>query len=183
MRFLVWTCRVIMAVVIAAFVATVFYMTHAVGTDMDSAKPVLNLITVIGAALVGLAWPLMRRYWQALILLVSLGVLRGLFGAGPGLSSLKYPLLTPFQCDYLWISIGVVALTLVASLVVRAVASDRALRAMKQVPPIGAGAPAAGPVAPPASLAAADAEPAVASAEAPAATEEPTVTKEPTAKK
>jgi hypothetical protein len=186
MRFLVWTCRVIMAVVVAAFVATVFYMTHSVGTDMDSAKPVLNLITVIGAALVGLAWPLMRRYWQALILLVTLGVLRGLFGTGPGFSSLKYPLLTPFQCDYLWISIGVVALALVASLVVRAVASDRALRAMKQVPSIGAAAPAAAvaePVTRPASLVAEDAGFAVAPAEAPAASEDSTVATEPADKK
>ena len=185
MRFLVWTCRLIMAVVVAAFVATVFYMTHAVGTDMDSVKPVLNLITVIGTAVVGLAWPLMRRYWQALILLVALGVLRGLFGEGPGLSTLNYPLLTPFQSDYLWISIGVVVLALIVSLVTRAVASDRALRAMKQVPAVGTGATAvvaAEPLTPPASLAAAYVEPPVVEAEAPAAMDDQADTKEPTNK-
>lgn len=131
MRFIVWTCRLIMVVVIAAFAATVFYMTHNVGADMDAVMPTLKLITVIGTALVGLVWPLIRRYWQALFLLVSLGVLRGLFGE-PGLDSLEHPLLTPFQSDYLWISIGVVALALVACLAVRAVMSDRALRALKQ---------------------------------------------------
>jgi hypothetical protein len=167
MRVAIWTCRVIMVVVIAAFVATVFYMTHDVGTDMDSSKPALNLITVIGTALLGLVWPLMRRYWQALILLVSLGVFRGLFGTGPGLSSIEAPLLTPFQSDYLWVSIGVVALALVASLVVRAVVSDRALRVLKQTqstwnPALavaGAPAEAAAPtMVPPASLVVADSE-------------------------
>jgi hypothetical protein len=174
-----------MAVVVAAFVATVFYMTHAVGTDMDSVKPALNLIAVIGTALVGFAWPLMRRYWQALILLVTLCVLRGLFGTGPGLSSLKYPLLTPFQSDYLWISIGVVALALVASLVMRAVVSDRALRAMKQASALGTGpvaAAAAAVVAPPVSLAAMDSGPAVPEGEVLAAPEDPTVTTEPAEK-
>jgi hypothetical protein len=159
MRFLVWTLRVIMAVVVAAFVATVFYMTHAVGTDMDGVKPTLNLITVIGTALVGLAWPLMRRYWQALILLLGLGVARGLFGTDPGLSSLNYPLLTPFQSDYLWISIGVVALASIVSLVIRAVVSDQKLRALKQAREaaiIGSAPAVAEAVSPPASLVTAD---------------------------
>ena len=137
MRLLVWLCRVILFVVVGAFVATVFYMTHDVGTDMDSAKPVLNLVTVIGAGLLGFVWPLIRRYWQALLLLIGLGVLRGLFAADPGLSSLRTPLLTPFQSDYLWISIGVVGFFLIATLAGRAITSDRKLRALKQAPTIG----------------------------------------------
>jgi hypothetical protein len=134
MRFLVWVCRLIMLVVVAAFVATIFYVTHDVGTQMDSAKPALNLITVIGAALLGFLWPLMRRYWQAFALLVSLGALRILFGQ-PELFKLDLlnPLLTPFQSDFLWIPIGVAPFMLLVTLVARAVASDRKLRAMKQV--------------------------------------------------
>lgn len=131
MRFLVWICRVILAATIAAFVATVFYMTHDVGTQMDSAKPALNLITVIGAGVLGLAWPLMRRYWQALLLLISLGALRGLFGF-EDFADLKTQLLTPFQVDYLWIPVGVVAVFLVVTLVTRAIVSDKKLRALKR---------------------------------------------------
>jgi hypothetical protein len=134
MRFLVWVCRLILVVVVAAFVATIFYVTHDVGTQMDSAKPALNLVTVIGAGLLAFFWPLMRRYWQALALLVSLGALRVLFGQ-PELFKLDLlnPLLTPFQSDFLWIPIGVAPFMLLVTLVARAVASDRKLRAMKQV--------------------------------------------------
>lgn len=130
MRFLVWTCRVVMAVVIAAFVAIIFYMTHSVSFP-EEAKAALNWATVVGTALVGLVWPLMRRYWQALLLLVSLGVLRALFGQGPGLSSMRTPLLTPFQSDFLWVSIGVVFVALAGALVTRAIHSDRAMRSMR----------------------------------------------------
>jgi hypothetical protein len=178
MRFVVWTCRVIMAAVIVAFVATVFYVTHDVGTHMDGAKPVLNLITVAGAALVGFIWPLLRRYWQGLMLLVSLLVMRGLFGRPeiPG-PSLETPLLTPFQSDFLWIPIGVVALMLVVTLVARAVASDRKLRALKQAAVAAAPKPApvvaaADTVVPPAALVVTEPEPAVAAPEAPGAAPE-----------
>ncbi len=132
MRFLVWLCRVVVVVVIGAFVAIIFYLTHSVSMP-EEAKAALNWVTVAGTALVGLAWPLMRRYWQALLLLISLGVLRGLFGEGPGLSSLRTPLLTPFQSDFLWVSIGVVFVASVAALVTRAILSDRAMRAMRTV--------------------------------------------------
>ncbi len=174
MRFLVWVCRVILAATIAAFVATIFYMTHDVGTQMDSAKPALNLITVIGAGVLGLAWPLMRRYWQALLLLISLGVLRGLFGF-EDFVSLKTHLLTPFQVDYLWIPIGIVAVFLVVTLVTRAVVSDKKLRALRHAqspgirvptPPVAA-TPAA-PVAVSGSEPEAPAQPAAATTEEPA---------------
>ncbi len=132
MRLLVWVCRVILFVVVGAFVATVFSLIHRVGTDMDSAKLALDLVTVIGAGLLGLIWPLMRRYWQALLLLIGLGVVRGLFGADPGLSTLETPLLTPFQSDYIWISIGVTGFFLIATLATRAITSDRKLRALRK---------------------------------------------------
>lgn len=134
MRFLVWTCRVIITVVIGCFVATVFYLTHDVTMD-DAAKAALNWITIVGTAVVGIAWPLMRKYWQALLLLVGVGVVRALFGTDPGLSSLDTPLLTPFQSDFLWVPIGATFLTLVGSIIVRAIISDRRMRAMKQQAP------------------------------------------------
>ena len=130
MRFLVWLCRVIVVVVIGAFVAVIFYLTHSVSMP-DSAKAALNWVTVAGTAVIGLAWPLMRRYWQALLLLIGLGVMRALFGEGPGLSSLRIPLLTPFQSDFLWVSIGVVVLVSIVALVTRAILGDRAIRAMR----------------------------------------------------
>lgn len=130
MRSLVWLCRVIVVVVIGAFVAVIFYLTNSVSMP-ESAKAALNWVTVVGTAVVGLAWPLMRKYWQAFLLLVSLGVMRALFGVGPGLSSLRTPLLTPFQSDFLWVSIGVVVLATVAALVTRAILGDKAMRAMK----------------------------------------------------
>ena len=130
MGFIVWICRVIVVVVIAAFVAIIFYLTHTVSMP-ESAKAALNWVTVVGTAVVGLAWPLMRRYWQALLLLISLGVMRALFGVDPGLSSLHTPLLTPFQSDFLWISIGVVFLAMVAALVTRAILGDKAMREMR----------------------------------------------------
>lgn len=131
MRFLVWTCRVIITVVIGCFVATVFYLTHSVTMD-DAAKAALNWVTVAGTAVVGIAWPLMRRYWQAFLLLVGLGVARGLFGEDPGLSNLTTPLLTPFQSDFLWVPIGATFLTLVGSITVRAIVSDRRMKRMQQ---------------------------------------------------
>ena len=97
MRALVWTCRVIMTVVILAFVATIFYMTRTgeSGSQMDSAMPALNLVTVIGASLAGLIWPIAKRYWHALALLVSLGALRALFGGTrPRIPGLETELLT-----------------------------------------------------------------------------------------
>jgi len=130
MRFLVWLCRVIVVVVIGAFVAVIFYLTHSVSMP-ESAKAALNWATVIGTAVVGLAWPLMRKYWQAFLLLISLGVMRALFGVDPGLSSLRTPLLTPFQSDFLWVSIGVVVVATAAALVTRAILGDRAMRAMR----------------------------------------------------
>ena len=129
MRFLVWICRVIMAVVVAAFVATVFSMTHDV--DMDGVQFALGLITVIGAGVVAVAWPLMHRYWQSLILLLSLGLFRGLFGS-PGLTSLEADLVTELQATFLWVTVGVGVVALAATLVWRAIANERALNAMKQ---------------------------------------------------
>jgi hypothetical protein len=131
MRFFVWTCRVLLTVVIGAFVATVFYLTHSVSFP-EGAKAALNWVTVAGTAVVGLAWPLMRRYWQALLLLVGLGVARALFGTHPGLSNLTTPLLTPFQSDFFWVSIGVVFVVLVVTIIARAILSDRHMRAMRQ---------------------------------------------------
>jgi 4-amino-4-deoxy-L-arabinose transferase-like glycosyltransferase len=146
MRFLVWTWRVVLAVVVAAFIATIFYMTHDVGTDMDPAMPALNLITVIGTALLGITWTVTRRYWHALILLVALGVFRGLFGFG------ERELLTDFQALWLLVSIGVVGLVFVVSLTARALINDRAAKAAKagaaQVAAQTVGA--VGPFAPPA---------------------------------
>jgi hypothetical protein len=172
MRFLVWVCRVILVATVAAFVATLFYMTHNVGTDMDSAKPALNLITVIGAAVLGLVWPLMRRYWQALVLLISLGVFRGLFGF-QDFESLKTPLLTPFQADYLWVPIGVTAAALLITLVARALTSDRKLRALRHAQSLGIPGPAAYvAVTPPAALVTPEPAFVAATPEAPAAPEE-----------
>jgi 4-amino-4-deoxy-L-arabinose transferase-like glycosyltransferase len=128
MRFLVWTWRVVLTVVVGAFVATVYYMTHDMGTDMDVAMPALNLVTVIGTALLGIVWSSARRYWHAFILLVVLGIMRGLFGF-PAVTEPK--LLTNFQSDFLWVSIGVVGLALVVSLTARAVISERALKSAK----------------------------------------------------
>lgn len=173
MRFLVWTCRVILLATVAAFVATLFYMTHDVGTQIDSAKPALNLITVIGAAVLGFVWPLMRRYWQALLLLISLGAFRGLFGF-QGFESLKTPLLTPFQVDYLWVAIGVTAAALLVTLVARAIISDKKLRALRHVQSLGIPGPnAAVAVTPPASLVTPAPEPATPAQNASAAPEEP----------
>jgi hypothetical protein len=173
MRFLVWICRLILLATVAAFVATLFYMTHDVGTQLDSAKPALNLITVIGSAALGFAWPLMRRYWQALILLISVGAFRGLFGFDD-FESLKTPLLTPFQVDYLWIPIGVVAVFLVVTLVTRAIVSDKKLRTLKHVRPVGIPNPTPPVVATPAAPVAASVPEAEAPAQpAAATTEEP----------
>lgn len=130
MRFLVWLCRVIVVVVIGAFVAVIFYLTHSVSMP-ESAKAALNWVTVVGTAVVGIAWPLMRKYWQALVLLISLGVMRALFGVGPGLSTLRTQLLSNFQSDYLWVSIGVIVLATAAALVTRAILGDKAMRAMR----------------------------------------------------
>jgi len=153
MRFLVWICRLILLATVAAFVAILFYMTHDVGTQMDSAKPALNLITVIGSAVLGFVWPLMRRYWQALLLLISVGAFRGLFGF-QGFEGLKTPLLTPFQVDFLWVPIGVTAAALVVTLIARAVVSDKRMRALKHVQSLGIPGPnAAVAVKPPAALA------------------------------
>lgn len=158
MRFLVWTCRVILAIAIGAFVATVFYLTHSV--DMpEVARAVLNWTTVVATALVGFIWPLIRGYGQALLLLVGLTAARVLFGTDPGLSSLNIPLLTPFQSDFLWVSIGVTFLTLVVTVVARAIVSERHMRAIKQQQAAavatsqGVGAATAAAIQEPASLA------------------------------
>jgi hypothetical protein len=122
MRFLVWTWRVVLLVVVGAFVATAYYMTHDVGRHMDSAMPALNLISVIGAGLLGVVWTLSRRYWHTLILLVALGLLRGLFGD---------ELLTEFQSLWVLVAIGVAGLVFVVTLTARALINDRALKAAK----------------------------------------------------
>ena len=135
-----------MAVVVGAFVATVYYMTHDVGTDMDSAMPALSLITAIGTGLLGVVWTICRRYWHTLILLIALGVLRGLFA---------FPrLLTQWQTDYLWVSIGVIGLGLVVTLTARTLVNERALKAAKGTGTIQIPAQtitAVGPVSAPAS--------------------------------
>jgi len=123
MRFLVWTWRVVSVIVLGAFVATVYYVTHERFTDvsgMDAALPALNLVTVIGAGLLGVVWTFARRYWHALFLLASLGVARGLLGD---------ELLTEFQNFWLFISIGVVGLVFVVTLTARALVNDRKLKA------------------------------------------------------
>lgn len=131
MRFLIWVCRVLLTVVIAAFVTTVFYMTHSVSMP-EGAKAALNWITVAGTALLGLSWPLMRRYFQALLLLVGLGVARALFGVHPALPSQETQLLTNFQSDFLWVSIGVAFVALAGTIATRAIMSDRRMRAARQ---------------------------------------------------
>ncbi len=123
MRFLVWTWRVVSAIVLGAFVATVYYVTHERFTDvsgMDAVLPALNLVTVVGAGLLGVVWMLAGRYWHGLILLASLGVVRGLLGD---------ELLTEFQNFWLFISIGVVGLVFVVTLTARALVTDRKLKA------------------------------------------------------
>jgi hypothetical protein len=123
MRFLVWTWRVVAAIVLGAFVATVYYVTHERFADvsgMDAALPTLNLVTVVGVGLLGVVWTFARRYWHALLLLASLGVVRGLLGD---------ELLTEFQNFWLFISIGVAGLVFVVSLTARALVNDRKLRA------------------------------------------------------
>jgi hypothetical protein len=124
MRFLVWTWRVVAVIVLGTFVATVYYVTHERFTDvsgMDGVLPALNLVTVIGVGLLGVVWTLARRYWHALFLLASLGVVRGLLGD---------ELLTEFQNFWLFISIGVVGLVFVVSLTARALANERKLKSV-----------------------------------------------------
>jgi len=133
MRILVWTCRVILTVVVLAFAATVFYMTHDVDDHFDSAMPALNLVTVIGASLVGLTWPITRRYWHSLALLIALVGVRILYGGeSPSLSTLDTELLTPWQSNYIWIAIGVTGLSLIVTITWRAVAGDKAVRAIRE---------------------------------------------------
>ena len=174
MRFLVWTWRVILVVVAAAFVATIYYMTHDVGTSMDGAMPALNLITVIGTGLLGIIWSIARRYWHALMLLVTLGLFRGLFWYG------HTELLTDFQKLWLLVSIGVVVVAFVVTLTARALANDRALKAVRAasaVPAAPAVAVAPAPIASASETAVTVEMPQVTEA-APAVAEEPNPTKE-----
>lgn len=147
MRFLVWTWRVVAAIVLGAFVATVYYVTHERFTDvsgMDAALPALNLVTIIGVGLLGVVWTLARRYWHALILLAFLGVVRGLLGD---------ELLTEFQNFWVFIAIGVVGLAFVVALTARALVNDRKLKAVvaaSTMRPQAGVAPAPGTVSAPA---------------------------------
>ena len=128
MRFLIWTWRVVLVVVVGAFVATLYYVTRDAGEHIKGAIPTLSLITVIGPALLGIVWAVTRRYWHAFILLVALGLLRGLFGFP---NATEPELITNWQADFLWVPIGVIALALVVALTVRAVLSERALKTVK----------------------------------------------------
>ena len=123
MRCLIWTWRVVLAVTVGTFIATAYYILHGEPSSMDSAMPALNLITVIGAALVGIAWTLSRRYWYTLILLVAMGLVRGLFDE---------KVLTEFQSLYVLVSIGVIGFVFVVTLTARALINDRALKAAKE---------------------------------------------------
>jgi hypothetical protein len=127
---------------------------------MDPALPALDLVTIIGAGLLGVIWTLARRYWHALILLASLGIVRGLLGD---------ELMTEFQRFWVFIAIGVVGLVFVVSLTARALANDRRIKAVL------AGSAAQLPVrpmpAPEIYQTAVPAAPAPASAPAPAAEE------------
>lgn len=132
MRLLVWVCRLLLVVIIGSFVGTVFYLTHDVAFP-EGVRAALNWITVAASAVVGLAWPFMRRYWQALLLLIGLLAFRLLFGENPSLFAVQDPsLLTPFQSDFLWVPIGVTAASLIGTIVFRAIVSDRNLQAMRQ---------------------------------------------------
>jgi hypothetical protein len=122
MRFLIWTWRVVLAVTVGAFVATAYYILHGEPSRMESSLPTLNLITVVGAALLGIAWTISRHYWHTLILLVALGVLRGLFDE---------QVLTEFQGVYVLVSIGVVGFVFVVALTARALSNDRAIKAAR----------------------------------------------------
>ena len=118
MSFLTWLWRVILLVVAACFVTTIYYMTHNV--DMDLVLPAVNVVTVAGTALLGVIWTATRRYWYVLIMLVSIGLLRGLFND---------ELLTDFQSVWLLISGGFVVFILLVALIARVLKEDSAKRA------------------------------------------------------
>jgi 4-amino-4-deoxy-L-arabinose transferase-like glycosyltransferase len=154
MRILIWTWRVVLAVVVGTFIATAYYMTHP-GTNMRGTMAALELVSVIGAGVLGLVWTLAKRYWHALILLIVLGLLGGLFrftGETP-----EHGLLTEFQSIFVFVAIGVVALVFVITLTARALVADRALKAVRQAGAVQVAVEAPGvalPVAVPASVSA-----------------------------
>jgi hypothetical protein len=113
MSVLRWIWRVILLVVVGCFVTTVYYMTHNV--DMDLVLPAVNVAGVAGIALLGLLWTASRRYWYALIMVASLGLLRGLFND---------ELLTEFQSVWILVSAGFVVFVLLVVLMTRVLKAD-----------------------------------------------------------
>lgn len=147
MRALVWTCRLILIVVVLAFAATVCYQTYSgdIPAKLNPAMLALNYVTVIGASLAGLLLPVARRYWQSLGLLLALVAARVLFGGTkPRLAGLERELLTDFQSNLIWIAIGVTGLALIVTITWRAIAGERAVKAIKHA----ASQPATAVVAP-----------------------------------
>jgi hypothetical protein len=118
MSFLTWLWRIVLALVAASFVTTVYYMTHDV--DIGVALPVTNIIAIAGVALLGVLWTIGRRYWYTLIMLIALGLLRGLFNE---------ELLTNFQSPAVFIAGGFVAFILLVVLIARVILLDRAKKA------------------------------------------------------
>ncbi len=118
MSVLNWIWRVILALVVASFITTIYYMTHNV--DMDVILPTVNVITVAGTALLGVIWTASRRYWYVLIMVVLLGLLRGLFND---------ELLTDFQSTWVIVAGGFVVFMLLVVLMMRVLKHDRARRA------------------------------------------------------
>lgn len=110
--------RVILLLVVGCFVTTIYYMTHNV--DMDMVLPAVNVAGVAGTALLGVIWTASRRYWYALIMLVSMGLLRGLFND---------ELLTEFQSVWILVSAGFVVLVLLVVLMTRVLKADHDKRA------------------------------------------------------
>jgi hypothetical protein len=113
-----WFWRVILLLTVGCFITTIYYMTHNV--DMDVALPALNVAGVAGTALLGVLWAASRRYWYALIMLASMGLLRGLFND---------ELLTEFQSVWILISAGFVVFVLLVVLMTRVLKADHDKRA------------------------------------------------------
>lgn len=118
MSVLRWIWRVILLLTVGCFITTIYYMTHDV--DMDLALPALNVAGVAGTALLGVLWTASRRYWYALIMLASIGLLRGLFND---------ELLTEFQSVWVLVSAGFVVFVLLVVLITRVLTHDRDRRA------------------------------------------------------
>lgn len=109
-----WIWRVILLLTVGCFITTVYYMTHNV--DMDMVLPAVNVAGVAGTALLGVIWTASRRYWYALIMLASMGLLRGLFND---------ELLTEFQSVWILVSAGFVVFVLLVVLMTRVLQADR----------------------------------------------------------